>query len=1108
MGQYIAVEIFKMAATNWLTSVVAFAINMVISTVISSVFAPNNPQAQSQPNPGNRQQLPPAGDNKLPVVYGTAYVGGMGVDLSITSGNQDIYWVFALCEVTGTENGGTGDAITFGYVYWGGKRCIFDTTNKYKVTGLLDESNGNIQDVSGYMEIFLYSKGSQAPWNSTFNAYSTDVMGNTNLIYTWDSTKQMTNTAFAVIHTKYSVSRNLTGLQQTRFQIINSRSAPGDCIYDYLTSVRYGAAIPTGQIDTTSTSALNTYSNQTIVYKGFDGFNNTQKRYVFNGVLDTQQKIMQNIQSMADSCNCLIKYNEITSLWGVIVQQPTYTVAMNINDSNLIGGITVSPLDISSSFNVIEAKFPDGTSKDNFNSATLDLAKLRPELLYPNEPVNKQSVNLYLVNNSVQASYLANIYLEAGREDLQIQCEINYYGLQLEAGDIVTVTNTNYGWSAKLFRLSKVIEKISDAGQVTATLSLSEFNPAVYDDKSVTEFTPSPNSGIPSPSVFATVPAPTVNTLYPAIANPAFGVTATTPSAGIIDYAEIWYSAYPNSDLLANQSQLIFAGTTEINPAGNSYPTNTAMPTVTLFNIPAGNWYFYSRMVNSLASSAYSSASIVVNWRPQTFQYTERYLTVAYADTITGGGFDLNPRTKSYYGLDNSSSITPSTNPADYNWYLADPLFGSAVYLAYANRSNRKFSFATDFAGYAGGTGAFVPASTTTYDPRLWSALQDGTNYIDLDHSTGQVLQTGNTSAGAGAGQLLVSNTPDGQVVASLDQFLNFGGDPTYTVPTVGSLTIDIYGRVVGFTPPDSFYYSIENFVATSGQTVFTPTARQSGYISGSDLIFQNGMLLDLTEYTETTTTFTLNTGATVGDQISVISTRAVSGSDFYETLNLTYASGTGTATITYAGSPWQNIDVGDIITFANTGTPTQYTVSSVNYTSKTITFTGSTTALTAGATIYRFRASGSSYRTFSRFDVDLVAQSSYTPTLWAFDSGFEMPFINGGLVASPDYNLVAGAITNFPNSVTGKLTTIQWNQNNLGQPVTGLNNIIIYTSTGVTLYSLTYNPLAFNLFANGVYLIQGSDYTTAIGNYTLSYTPNNSTTVLQQQTYSRTGAA
>jgi predicted phage tail protein len=92
-GSIIAAELVAagVISAGFSASVTAFAINMVASAVISKALAsdgPNTGATETSPNPGSRAQIPPAGDNKLPVVYGTAYVGGLVTDLSITSDNQ------------------------------------------------------------------------------------------------------------------------------------------------------------------------------------------------------------------------------------------------------------------------------------------------------------------------------------------------------------------------------------------------------------------------------------------------------------------------------------------------------------------------------------------------------------------------------------------------------------------------------------------------------------------------------------------------------------------------------------------------------------------------------------------------------------------------------------------------------------------------------------------------------------------------------------------------------------------------------------------------------------------------------------------------------------
>lgn len=1083
---------------------IAFAINMVASSIIARVFAPDAPSntsgAQNVPNPGSRVTVPPASDNKLPVVYGSAYVGGAIVDMSITSNNQTIYYVVALSEVTNTETGGTPDVFTFGNIYYAGKRVIFDSTDLTKVIALRDESTGlNDTTVNGKINIYLYRNGINTPTNSSLSA--TQVMNQAGLVYTWPSSKLMSNCAFAIVKLRYSVTANIRGLDAMRFQVINPRNKPGDCFLDYFSSSRYGAALSLSNIDTASLTALNTYSNQTITYVDYNGASQTLTRFKFDGVVDTQQTIMTNIQLMANSCDCLVKYNEITGQWGVIVQQPSYTVAMALNDSNIISGLTISPIDISNSFNIAEVKFPDGSQQDSFASATFDLSVIDPTLLYPNEPVNKQEITLNFVNNNVRAQLLANRFLESCREDLQVQLRINYVGLQLEAGDIVTVTNANYGWTNKLFRIAKVNENFGEDGSITASLSLIEFNPAVYNDANITEFTPAPNTGLGSPLTFGTIPVPVISALYPNAANPSFQVNVTTSSNGITQYAEIWYSAFANP----TSTQRIFAGTTAIESNGNPYDPSTAMPPVTLTSIPAGNWYFFSRMVNQLGSSDFSSASALLQWRPTTFTYANQYLIVAYGNDLSGSGLSASPIGKNYYGLFNSTTASFSTNPADYTWYLAQPTFGTANKLCYINRTGRTFSFGTAPAAYASSTAAYVPAST--FDASLWSALPDGTNSIDLDIRTGQLLTTGTTTVGGG--EIAITNNPNGTLVGSLAQFLDFGGSPTYT-GSAANITIDIYGRVVGLIPPDGFYYTSWEAVATAGQTIFTPTTRNASYINGQDWVFRNGVLLVPTsEYTETTTSVTMVNACVVGDVITVISLRSTSTAVYYASMDIAYSSGSGTNTLTYSNLPSQLIQAGDILTFSNTGTPTQYTVSTINYATKQIVFTTTFTA-SAGNAIYRYRALGSTYRSFSRWDVSLSAAASYSPTEFQIVSGAELLFINGVYINDQDYDLVSNVINNFPAVATGNLTIIQFAHNNLGVPNGSPSVISTYSVNGQSVYSFSYDADAFELYGNGCLYVPGAgnDYTTATGTYAISPTPDNNTTVLSQQTFSRTGAA
>jgi hypothetical protein len=1017
-----------------------------------------------------------------------------------------MFYVLTLAEVTNTETGGTPDTYTFGNVYWGGKKCVFGTGyDSYKVVGLLDESTGVTDTtVSGRMNIYLFNNGSSSGVNTSLTAIQ--IMQSSGLIYTWDGTKLMSNAAFAIIELTYNAEANITGIQQTKFQLTNSRYKPGDCFSDYWLSTRYGAGLSSSEINSTSLTALNTYCDESFSYTPSGGGTATQSRFRFDGTLDTNNTIMANMQSMASCCDCLIKYNEIAGQWGVIVQKPTYTVSMAIDNSNMVSAIQVSPIDLASSYNIAEVKFPDSTAQDSFNSATFDLAEIAPSLLYPNEPINKQTISLPLVNNSVRAQYLANRFLESAREDLQIKVDVDFSGIQLEAGDIVTMTNSSYGWVAKLFRVSQIVEKFGDDGQITASLSLMEFNPQIYDDKSITQFTPSPNTGIGSPLGFGILYAPTVTNIQTSSPVPSFDVAVTAASNGIVQYAEVYYSAYASPAL----SQRFFAGTTAVNPGGNPYTPSASMGSVTLSNIPQGDWYFAVKYVNSLGSSDFSASSSVLQWRPLTFQFGKRWIAVAYADNATGtSGFSYNPRSKAYFGIFNNDTANGGTDPTLYTWYSVAS-FGAVNYLLYANRQNRKFSFDVGNAGYLNLGGAFVPTQTSVYDSTQWSALLDPTganqSFIDLDVRTGQLTVAGATGNNVNDGFLSVTNGTDGAMKVNLHNFLNFGAGVYSKSFNAATLTVDVYGRVVGFSQADNFYYTEQVFIATAGQTSFSFT-----HTVGWILVFRNGELLDPTEYTETGTTVVMNTACAVGETVVLIYMRGNSTSEYYEPLNITIAS-SGSNTVTYSELPWNKVQAGDQIAFANTGSPTLYTVSTVNQSTKVITFTTTISGATAGLDLYRYRAAGADYAPFTRYDQDVTAITSFLPTEYEVRNGFEYLFVNGVQISEIDYdvNPTTNAIGGFPAPLTGRLSVIQFTPNNLEVPASNIANTPTYSVSGQATYPFNSNPLSMEVYANGCLLTKGSgyDYNAYAASWVLTTPFGNNSTLLNQQTFARMGAA
>jgi hypothetical protein len=346
-------------------------------------------------------------------------------------------------------------------------------------------------------------------------------------------------------------------------------------------------------------------------------------------------------------------------------------------------------------------------------------------------------------------------------------------------------------------------------------------------------------------------------------------------------------------------------------------------------------------------------------------------------------------------------------------------------------------------------------------------------------------------------------------MIISLQKFLNFGNGVYAKTFSAATLTVDVFGRVVGFSQPDGFFFTEQIFTATAGQTAFT-----FAHTVGDILVFRDGILAPQADYTETSAGFTFTDPCGSGMTVIVIYMRAVSTSQYYEILNTSIASASSNAIVFTEQTP-QQIQAGDLLCFASTqpesaDTPTTYTVQSVNTSTKTITFTGAISGATAGFGVFRKRAAGSTYRPWSRYTATLSGATSFTPANFAFQNGFEGIYVNGAQFNEADYDLSGTTIFGFPAPVTGLIDVIMFAPNNYNVPASNVTNNTAYSSAGVISYVFPNNPLSMELYANGALLTKGSsaDYTATSAGYNLVTPFPNNFTLLNQQTFARDGAA
>ena len=610
VGSILATQLLGFVAGTFSYAAATFAINFAVSYVVTRVFGSKPPQSQDT---GARQQVPPANNNSIPVVYGDAWLGGTFVDAVLSTDQKTMYYVLAISSISSDASA------TFSFdrtkFYYGDRLVTFDNTDLTKVVSLTDgASPPNVDDkISGKLYISLYTSTNAGVITAVNGTAPNVTMGGADIpaALRWPSSgRQMNGLAFAIVKLNYNADAGTTGLLPITFYCKHypkggTVAKPGDVWYDYMTDVRYGAGM-TGLVDSASATALNTYSDQTITYTPSGGGSATQARYRINGVVDTGKPVLDNVEKMLECCDSWMAYNAASGLWSVVINKAE-TSSFSFNDTNLIGEIRVSAVDINQQINQIQIEFP---SKLNRDQPDLVYMETPAGLLYPNEPANRQTTTLEFTNDSVQAQYLGNRRLEQAREDLIVTITSTYPGIQVDAGDVVDITNADYGWTNKLFRVMKVSEATVDDGNLGATLELSEYNAQVYDDATITAFTAAPNSSLPAAAYFSSLTAPTFTNQLPAANFPSFDVVTTIPATGRVTQVTLFYttSATPSAtDWKEYGRQALSNGATF---------TNSSTLVFTNISLPGATYYFAFSVSNEVAASGLSPTSSGISWSP------------------------------------------------------------------------------------------------------------------------------------------------------------------------------------------------------------------------------------------------------------------------------------------------------------------------------------------------------------------------------------------------------------------------------------------------------------------------------------------------------------
>ena len=495
----------------------------------------------------------------IPVIYGQRKVGGTRVFIgSSGADNIYLYMVLALSE---------GEIHSIGDVYI---NDILSTDSKYSGLLTINKYTGTDNQAADSTLV-----NANIGWNSAHKLSGVAYLA---IRFKWDQD------AFGSIPTIHAVvqGKKVYDSRTSATATVANSSNPALCLRDYLTNSRYGKGLATGFIDDTLFNAAATKCDALVT--SYTGSSN-QKIFTCNAVINTGQSLINNVKVILSSMRGIMPYSQ--GKYGLVIEdQGSATFAFD--ESHIIGGISIRSESKKTKFNRVVATFPDPSANWQLNQIEYPIAGSAEEAGYLAEDGGIELVknmDLSCTTNVYSAQDIAEIALKRSRNALTMTFNATSEALNCSVSDIVSVTHSTPGFTAKAFRLQKLT--LNPDG--TVAVSLVEHQDSIYPWSVKTEADNVPDTNLPDPFLVAS-PLPTgiSEELY-----------ITVNSKGTQSRA-IFSWAAPNDAFVVNYEAEYKANGASI----YTFITTTSALKANVDDIPPGQYDFRARSINSLGAKS------------------------------------------------------------------------------------------------------------------------------------------------------------------------------------------------------------------------------------------------------------------------------------------------------------------------------------------------------------------------------------------------------------------------------------------------------------------------------------------------------------------------
>jgi len=490
-------------------------------------------------------------DANIPVVYGTRLVGGTRVFIE-SSGTDNNYLYVALVMSEGEINGISEIRIDDRVVTFDG---AFADNTQVEV----DSSDSNYyRDSESLITVEPH--------------FGTDGQASSSLLSeldSWGANHKLSGIAYLALKFKWnqdifnSIPKIQAVVQGRKVKTYNAslveQSAsfttnPAWCLLDYLTNERYGKGLSTDEIDIQSFyDASQVCETQVTPYSGGSDIN----LFDANAVLDTSKKILENVRELLKGCRGYLPYTQ--GKYSLVIET-TGTASITLTEDDIIGGynlsspsknekynrVIVSYVDPDRNWQVNEVQYPpiDDSGLPSADQHATMKASDGGFLLEGRFDFGK------VITSPYQAEEMAEVILRRTREATRLSINVSFSAYDLAIGNIVNVTHSSLGYSAKPFR----ILSIKFNSDYTLGLDLVEHQNSHFTWAEKSQQTTAPSTNLPNPF---TVQAPSSVTLDDTLIEyndgtviVALDITIGASTDSFVDYYQVEYKKSTDSNYI------------------------------------------------------------------------------------------------------------------------------------------------------------------------------------------------------------------------------------------------------------------------------------------------------------------------------------------------------------------------------------------------------------------------------------------------------------------------------------------------------------------------------------------------------------------------------